>query len=158
MKGETGKRLREILRKNKYPVLMLAVGLLLILLPTGGRNTAEEAEEMPQTQVFSVAEEEARLTETLRSISGAGEVQVLLSVRSTAQRQIARDPEGEVVLSSDSGSKDAVELYYSYPDYLGAVVVCQGADLSAVRLAVTEAVASFTGLGADKITVIKMKS
>ncbi len=156
MKTETGKRLREFLRKNKYPALMLAVGLLLILLPIGGRD-APETEESP-APVFSIAEEEARLTEALRSISGAGEVRVLLSVRSTAERQIARDAEGEVVLASENGSRGAVELYYSYPDYLGAVVVCQGADASAVRLAVTKAVASFTGLGADKITVLKMKS
>jgi len=40
---------------------------------------------------------------------------------------------------------------------VGAVVVCQGADLAQVRLAVTNAVSSYTGLGCDKITVLKMK-
>ena len=39
----------------------------------------------------------------------------------------------------------------------GAVVVCQGADLPSVRLDVTNAVAAYTGLGSDKISVIKMK-
>ena len=39
----------------------------------------------------------------------------------------------------------------------GAVVVCQGADQPAVRLDVTNAVAAYTGLGSDKISVIKMK-
>ena len=45
-------------------------------------------------------------------------------------------------------------------DYLsgnGAVVVCQGADDAQVRLNVTNAVAAYTGLGSDKITVMKMK-
>lgn len=156
MKTETGKRLRAFLRKNKYPALMLAVGLILLLLPTGGQSVPETDER--DMQIFSLAEEEMRLAETLHSIRGAGEVRVLLSVRSTAERQIARDAEGEVVLASENGSRGAVELYYSYPDYLGAVVVCEGADAAAVRLAVTEAVSSFTGLGADKITVLKMKS
>lgn len=40
---------------------------------------------------------------------------------------------------------------------VGAVVVCQGADLAQVRLNVTNAVSSYTGLGCDKITVLKMK-
>lgn len=39
----------------------------------------------------------------------------------------------------------------------GAVVLCSGADNSAVRLCVTNAVSAYTGLGSDKITVIKMK-
>ena len=39
----------------------------------------------------------------------------------------------------------------------GAVVVCDGADSALVRLNVTNAVMSYTGLGSDKITIIKMK-
>jgi hypothetical protein len=41
--------------------------------------------------------------------------------------------------------------------YQGAVVLCQGAADAAVRLAVVEAVSKATGLGADKICVLKMK-
>lgn len=44
------------------------------------------------------------------------------------------------------------------PRFQGAVVVCEGADRAAVKLAVTEAVASLTGLGSGKIAVVKMKS
>ena len=43
------------------------------------------------------------------------------------------------------------------PTYLGAVIVCQGADSASVRLAIVEAVGSVTGLSTDKITVLKMK-
>ena len=39
----------------------------------------------------------------------------------------------------------------------GAVIVCSGADDARVRLDVTNAVAAYTGLGSDKITVMKMK-
>ena len=42
------------------------------------------------------------------------------------------------------------------PQYLGAIVICQGADSAAVRLAVVEAVSKYTGLGADQIAVLKM--
>lgn len=39
----------------------------------------------------------------------------------------------------------------------GAVVLCTGAEDAAVRLGVTNAVSAYTGLGSDKIRVIKMK-
>ncbi len=38
----------------------------------------------------------------------------------------------------------------------GCVVICEGADSAAVRLDVTNAVAAHTGLGSDKICVMKM--
>ena len=41
--------------------------------------------------------------------------------------------------------------------YRGAVVVCQGADDPRIRLAIVEAVSMATGLGADRISVLKMK-
>ena len=40
----------------------------------------------------------------------------------------------------------------------GCVVVCEGADSAAVRLDVTDAVAVYTGLGANQIRVYKMRS
>ena len=43
------------------------------------------------------------------------------------------------------------------PVYLGAIVVCQGGDDPTVRLAIVESVAKVTGLGADRISVMKMK-
>ena len=51
------------------------------------------------------------------------------------------------------------EAAYSEGEILiGAVVVCQGAGSSGVRLAVTEAVAALTGLPADRITVVQWNS
>ncbi len=38
----------------------------------------------------------------------------------------------------------------------GAAVVCQGADSPSVRLEITRALGCYTGLGADKIVIIKM--
>jgi hypothetical protein len=40
----------------------------------------------------------------------------------------------------------------------GVVVVCEGADSPQVRLDVINAVMSYSGLGSDRITVLKMKT
>ncbi|MFR4414339.1 MAG: hypothetical protein ACLT4C_03190 [Butyricicoccus sp.] len=44
------------------------------------------------------------------------------------------------------------------PVFRGAVVLCDGADDASVRLSVTQAVSTVCGIGADKVTVLKMQS
>jgi stage III sporulation protein AG len=66
--------------------------------------------------------------------------------------------EYETVLRTNSNRADeALVEQILAPEYLGAVVVCQGADDPTVRLAVSEAVSKATGMGADRISVLKMK-
>ncbi len=40
----------------------------------------------------------------------------------------------------------------------GAVVVCEGADNASVKLDILRAIGSYTGLGSDKITILKMSN
>jgi stage III sporulation protein AG len=151
----------KLLLNNKYFLLLLLIGLVLLLLPTSSADktedkaeaTAEAASEYPS---FSLSEEEERLEKALGRIEGAGHVTVLLSLKNTATRELAPGADGALVISAGSGVEDAVELRYSYPEYLGAVVVCTGADSAQVRLNIAEAVSVFTGLGTDSIRVIKM--
>ena len=103
-------------------------------------------------------------------IQGTGKLQVMLTLKSGSRLQLAEDTDrdeggGEVSSSREtvtinrgSGYEDIVVTQQFYPAYQGAVVVCQGADQAAVRLAVTEAVAVLTGLSSDRITVVKWNS
>jgi stage III sporulation protein AG len=150
-----------LLLKNKYVLVVLLLGLVLILLPTG-KKTDEKDPGAPEPcglpyPSFSLAEEEERLESARRGIEATGEVAVLLSLKSTASRELASGEEGALVVSKGGGAESAVELRYVYPEYLGAVVVCQGADNARVRLEIVEAVSVFTGVGADRISVNKMK-
>ena len=156
--GEAAKKLL----KNKYILCVLLLGLVLVLLPTGTSGTGQAEETAAAAGVlpapaFSLEQEEARLREILGQIDGAGEVQVLLSLRSTAARELAETDGEPLVVSTGSGTQAPVELWYDYPEYQGAVVLCAGADDPQVKLHITDAVSAFTGLGSNKITVIKMK-
>lgn len=103
-------------------------------------------------------------------MDGVGRVQVMLTLKNGSSLELAEDADsterdGEtraqrepVTLNRGSGYQDVVVTRETYPVYLGAVVVCQGAGSSAVRLAVTEAVAALTGLPADRITVVQWNS
>lgn len=165
----------EVLRKNKYVLLVLLAGVVLLLLPTGSGKEERTESVAEESAGFSLKETEERLEAILGKIDGAGEVSVFLAVRSDAERVIASDREtGEsmrdsgtsteqekneststVILSSD-GDDTVVTLKYIYPEFTGAVVVCEGADKSSVKLNITEAVKAATGLTAEKITVVKM--
>lgn len=147
--------------KYKYVLIILLAGLILLLLPSGSRTKAEPAAAQPlaaqtQTQTQTIQTEEQRLAQLLRQISGAGQVQVLLSYRCSAERELATDDSGQpTIISAGGGAQAAVELRTVSPQYLGAVVVCDGADAPQVQLAVTQAVAQFTGLSTDCISVLK---
>ena len=173
--GVWGRVLRALFDRYKFVLLVIQAGVILLLLPSLGGGTGEEGGgetvETVRTDGFGTEELERKMEEALSRIEGVGEVRVLLTVDSDGERQLAEDSElsysgstaapedysrsSQTVLV-DGGSGDApVVTRAVYPTYRGALVVCQGGDRADVKLAVTEAVASLTGLTADRITVAK---
>jgi len=62
-----------------------------------------------------------------------------------------------VIVTNADRAQTGLVQHILYPEYRGAIIVCQGADDVQVRLNIMEAVARITGLGMDKISVLKMK-
>lgn len=162
------------LGKMKYPILVLLLGLALLALPTREEKPAEPAAPPEDSGDGDVAAIEARMERILEEIEGAGRVRVMLqyaagekSIYQTDSEQEVRTGEEEketrtsvqtVLASKESGHDSPVVVQMIYPTFRGALVVSEGAGDSAVKLNLVNAVSSLTGLGADKITVIKMKS
>ena len=153
---------RRIWDKYKFVALVALAGAVLLLWPGGDGKTAERASPQAAAQ---------EMEDILGRIQGVGEVQVLLTVESDGERQLAQDSElsysgstaapedysrsSQTVLVDDGSAEAPVVTRTVYPTYRGALVVCQGGDRADVKLAVTEAVAALTGLSADRITVAK---
>ena len=157
-------RWKAVLERYRYALLVVAVGALLLLLPTGGTQPAAEERQTDRETFFQLEELEEKLARTLSSIHGAGETEVMLTLKSGSRQVLAQDTqsrgEGErsvstVTLGRGSGSQEVVPLQTVAPQFRGALVVCQGGDRPEVKLAVTEAVAALTGLSADRVTVAK---
>ena len=152
---EPKQRINALFGKYKYPILVVLVGMALLLLP--GR----EAEE-PAVPVVTVTEEslEQRLEALLAQIEGAGAVRVLLTEdtgRETLwQTDIDSDREDTVIVEDSDRNETGLVRRTRSPSYRGAVILCQGADVPSVKLAIVEAVRCVTGLGADRISVQKM--
>ena len=62
-----------------------------------------------------------------------------------------------LTVNRGSGRQEVVVTQQLYPTYQGAVVVCQGAGDSRVRLRVLETVSVLTVLISDKISVVQLK-
>lgn len=154
---------KTIWEKYKYVILIFLVGIVLLLLPSGKKSAGNPASAAAPAAAETTAAQEAQEAETrlaalLSQIDGAGQVKVLLSYQCSAETEYAADDGETVIVSAGSGTQTAVERKTIYPQYLGAVVVCEGAGSPQVRLDVLQAVAQFTGLSTDKISVLKLRS
>lgn len=159
--------LPQLVHRYKYAVLILLIGLGLMLLPDRQQPPSplpEVQEEAPEA-----ADLEGKLSRILGAIDGAGQVEVLLTEKNGSEtlyqtdRQTDSDDTGvseqsdTVLIDDDSRNQLGLVRRRDPPVYLGALVVCQGADSPSVRLAVVQAVQCVTGLKSDQIQVVKMK-
>ncbi len=155
------KKILAFLGKYKFAILILALGLLLMALPSRTEPAATVQETQPEPE-RDVAQELSRI---LSQIQGAGKVEVLLTLEAGEETLYQYDEN----LSDSAQNRDTVTVTDGQrgqtglvrqvlpATYRGAVVVCQGADDPRIRLAIVEAVSMATGLGADRISVLKMK-
>ena len=157
-----------VLSKYKYVLLVAAIGAVLLLWP--GAKTEEKsppAEDGPSISTEDLDKTEAAMEEILGKISGVGRVDVMLTLQSGSELVLAE--EGSLRYSGDSRSPDSYErtnqpvtdsggvvvTQERYPQYRGALVVCDGGGSDSVRLQVINAVSALTGLSSDRIAVVK---
>lgn len=154
-----------LVKQYKYVFLMIAVGLILLLLPAT-EKTKESDISQQQANILTL---EQQLSAVLSSVKGAGNVEVFLSQATGEEILYQTDQNYSTSGDSYDNRTDTVTVsgtdreeaglirQINPPVYKGAIIVCQGTDNPAVRLAIVEAVSRVTGLGTDKISVLKMR-
>ena len=165
IKALTNKAL-SLIKKYRFVTLILIIGMILMMLPFP--SPAKNSTEIPTVYEAESSLEE-QLVSILEKIQGAGKVDVLLSVASGEEVVYQTNYEessdadsskkkSEVITITDSErNQNGLIRQRIAPDYLGAIIICQGADDPVVRLSIVDAVSKLTGLGANKISVLKMK-
>ena len=166
---------------NRYVYVFLFVGLGAILM-VGGRllpaqpETAAAATE--ETKDFDLAAFQQTVQEKLSMIDGAGRVEVLLSLKSGTESVYASDVRQDdqesgngtentsgsstyesslSVVSSSGFGQTPVLLKTVYPEFRGAVVICDGADNAEVCYTISQAIHSLCGISFDNISITKMQ-
>lgn len=156
-------KISALVTKYRYAAIILLIGILLMLIPSGSKNELIPTETVIPETTEQTAED--KLGNILSKIQGAGKVEVILSFASGAETLYHGNTETDgtsvrsdtVIVSDSDKNQSALITRIDPPVYLGAIVVCQGADSASVRLAIVDAVSKYTGLGADRISVLKMK-
>lgn len=148
------------LGKYKYIALIVLLGVGLMMLPFGkSDDTSSAAATQPTAQERLLDRE---LEEILSNISGAGKVQVMLTVRAGATTMYqtdtpSADRQDTVIITGQDRVESGLVQQIISPTYRGAIVLCQGADDPVVCLAIKNAVSKVTGLDSSEISVLKMK-
>lgn len=157
-------RLKAFWGKYKFVALVLCAGLLLMLIPTGKQGAAAETPQTETEQTFDLEALERKIEAALGEISGVGKATVVLTLKSGAEDVLAQDvsegasPQTEtVVVSAGSGTEQAVRVKTIYPEFQGALVVCQGGGDASVKWEVLKAVSAITGLSSDQIQICQGK-
>lgn len=151
----------------RYPILILVVGLVLLTIPSQKKSQTQK-QTNTSTQV-SQPDTSQELAQLLAQMDGVGKVKVMLTLSAgeitiyhsdedvdTANGSSSIHKETVIITDSDRNQKPLISQVIP-AKYQGAVIVCQGANNPSVKWAVVEAVSKATGLGADQISVLKMK-
>lgn len=150
-------------KKYRWPCLILFVGILLLLIPNGSSKKPEQEGIIEKgDNILSVEE---TLSEILSMVQGAGKVRVMLTVSSGEETlyqnncsisENGNEKQDTVIMTDSERNEKGLVRKIIPPEYLGAIIVCQGADDPTVRLNLIEAVSNVTGLRSDKISILKM--
>lgn len=159
-------RLREALKKYRLVLLFTVLGAVLLLWPA--EDAPQQTTVAPEEERFDLAQVQREMEQILSDIDGVGRLHLMLTVSSGTQRELAEDStlrrsaaaeyeqtRETLTLAQGSGTQEVVVTRSVYPAYIGALVVCEGGGSATVRLAVTQAVSTLTGLSSERIAVVK---
>ena len=153
------KKVTEWIGKYKFIVLVLLIGICLMLIPGGKKESKETTASTPEPVQQRLTKE---LESILSNIEGAGRVQVMLTTKVGEQIIYQSDGnhtdrEDTVIITDENRAQSGLIQQVIPPSYRGAIVLCQGADQAKVRLSITDAVSKVTGLDSSQISVLKLK-
>lgn len=157
------------IEKYKYVILVLLIGIVLMCVPFNASDHNDNNVDSESAEHMESKSYKAILAEILSLVDGAGTVEVMLTTskgeETLYQEDINRNQDAEceelsshtVIITDGDRNQRGLIKQVIQPVYLGAIIVCEGADDPAVKLAIVDAVSKVTGLGADRICVLKMK-
>lgn len=178
------------IKKDQIFIFFLAgILLLVIALPSGKKNENGSEESSSAYEQRNSADEdqdtyvgymEERLEAILSQVDGAGEVSVMITLKSSSEKIVEKDIQSDkedvtetdsqggsrVTMSSNRGESTVYDgegtngqtPYISKelsPEVEGVVVIAQGGDDAVVVKNITEAVQALFGIDTHKIRIMK---
>ncbi len=176
---ETFSRIKNLFQTEKrirVLALLGALGIFLLCLSEvlpRYKNTKEEAQKQTlQSESDFCSETEAKLAEVIAQMEGAGRVRVMLTLESSDEKIFAADEkssskadgentqksyDAKYVLVDGAAGDTGILLKTNAPKVKGVIIVCDGGGNPTVANQITNAVSATLGIGANRVSVLKMK-
>lgn len=162
-------KLFQAFKKYKYAIMVLCIGVALLVFPMRSNTEPRETESSETNMVTTETSLEDAISSALSCVNGAGEVRVILTVargEETVFQTNTDENRGENTINSKIDTVTVTDSQRNQTGlvkqvnpvvYQGALIICQGGDDPAVCLVIKDAVSKLTGLGTNRISVLKMK-
>lgn len=152
-------------------ILGMALILISSFLPDSSEKKNTEKENSLKISDDFVNELKEQLEDTLSSIEGVGDVNVMLTVNSsdeyiyaeekntssdTDETQTSEHSENNFVVIEQNGNKEALVQQILKPEIKGVVVICEGGSNASVCEKVYKAVSTALNIPTSKIYVTKL--
>lgn len=161
-------------------IIMIAVAVLIIfLLLMSELMTNDNTDDIPKknTEMYSaqyIETTEKELEKLLESISGAGEVKVMITLENCYENVFAKgykekndnktdsqkseSEEEYIILKNGSNTEECLVVKVYEPTVKGVAVIAQGAGNAQVKTAITQTVCALFDISTAKVSVEKMGS
>ena len=194
LKSENPKRIKKPKKDQLVILLLFGVLLLVIAIPTEPRkekgsqekNTGNEDNSLREEEQASSdsyeRQQEERLKEVLQKVEGVGRVEVMITLRSSAEKVVEKDApsrsqrteeadsqggsrttqenereETTVYEEGEDGKRTPYVVQERNPTVEGVIVIAQGGGNAVVKQNILEAVQALFPVEAHKIKIMKME-
>ena len=140
------------LKKLWYVPAIIVLGMVLMLFQGDAQKSTTVVSGI--TNSTFVSDTEARVTEMLKEVEGAGECVVTITLASGGKKEYVREDGNVLVITDKDGNQSAVVSKENAPEIAGVTIACTGAGSVEVRNRIIQSVSTVLGIGANKICVI----
>lgn len=172
------------MKSSDKMLIMVCVGLLFVLLTWPQNKQTEKTDSViPETKTWLSYEEktEQNLKEILSRVEGAGEVEVMITYRTSEEKILQEERTVEEVKEQESQENGTIREQTEYreetnslmtggnedtpyvvkelmPEIEGVLVLAEGADRAAVKADIIDAIRALFPIDSHKIKVLKRES
>lgn len=156
---ELNSKLNDFLSKyvnNKSLYIIIIIGIVFMLLP----SFSGEKNNNSKPQWYDEYSDEARLSQILSKVSGAGKVNVMITYYGTSGYDLEFEEKRGEVSSENSVVMDGNSPFIKsefYPQVKGVIIVSSGAKSSTVKKNLSDAAAAVLEVSSHKICVLEGK-
>lgn len=169
-------------------ILIAIAGIILLATNFSEWKTesgTKETETVKKTEDFNendsyIKEMENKLVHILEKVDGVGQVEVMITLKSSGESVLNKDDseesqteeensdgtkkysqtdkkEEETILADENGESAPYVIKELVPEISGVIIACEGADNNTVAASVTQAAQVLFGISSNHIKVLKME-